>query len=65
MPKKKAKAKAKAVEQEVETEAEVADAEPTPEPAIKEEATFKVMDGGQATYYTETEYRKKYGPKKK
>ena len=64
MAKKKSKAKAKAVEQEVETEAEVADAEPTPAPAIKEEETFKVMDGGVATYYTESEYRKKYGKKK-
>lgn len=35
--------------------------EPTPAPAIKEEATMKVMDGGQARYYTESEYRAKYG----
>ena len=34
---------------------------PTPSPAIQEEATLKVMDGGQATWYTETEYRAKYG----
>ena len=35
--------------------------EPTPEPAVVEEATMKVVERGQATYYTESEYRAKFG----
>ena len=34
--------------------------EPTPEPAVVEEATMKVVERGQATYYTESEYRAKF-----
>ena len=38
---------------------------PTPPLAIAEEATMKVVDQGRTTYYTETEYRKKFGKKEK
>ena len=37
------------------------DEEATPAPAFAEEATMKVVEGGQAVWYTESEYRKKYG----
>lgn len=37
--------------------------EATPEPAIVEESTMKVVEHGQARYYTESEYRAKYGKK--
>jgi hypothetical protein len=30
-------------------------------PAIVEEPTMKVVEQGHATYYTESEYRKKFG----
>ena len=64
--KKKAKKKTSTVKK-----VEVADKTPdpveesTPEPAIAEEEMFKVVEQGQATYYTESEYRAKYGPKGK
>lgn len=35
--------------------------EPTPEPALINEPVMKVVESGQATYYTKTEYDKKYG----
>lgn len=39
-------------------------AEPAPAPAIvTEEQVFKVVNKGQIIRYTESEYRKKYGPK--
>jgi hypothetical protein len=37
---------------------------PTPKPAIAEEPVMKVVDNGQATFLTKTEYDKKYGKKK-
>jgi hypothetical protein len=71
MAKKKVKAKNVAHEkgkESVETEVLVSapdpEAQPAPPPAIEKEQVFKVMDNGQATFYTETEYRKKYGKKK-
>jgi len=55
--KKKAKKKVKKV-----AEAPVdAQEEATPAPAIKEEATMKVVEAGQAKYYTQSEYDAKYG----
>ena len=72
MAKKKVKAKnvahkkgSPSVETEVLVNAPDPEAQPAPPPAIKEEQVFKVMDNGQVTFYTETEYRKKYGKKKK
>ena len=37
------------------------EAEPAPPLAIAEEATMKVIDQGRITYYTESDYRKKFG----
>ena len=53
--KKKVAKKVAPVEVPADPEQEVAT------PAIVEEATMKVVESGQATYYTESEYRAKYG----
>jgi hypothetical protein len=37
------------------------EAVPTPPPAIQEERTLKVVDKGRTTYYTQSEYDKKFG----
>ena len=72
MAAKKKKVKAKNVDhkssegmiaKEVLVDAPDEEAEPTPVPAIKEEAVMKVVEKGHAVYYTESEYRKKYGKK--
>lgn len=71
MAKKKVKAKnvtavkgSPSVEKDVMVSAPDPEEQPAPPPAIEEEQIFKVIDNGQAKFYTESEYRKKYGKKK-
>ncbi len=61
----KKKAKKVEVEKEVLVDTSDEEAEPAPAPAIVPERTLKVVDGGQATYYTQSEYDKKFGRGKK
>jgi len=53
------------VETEVMVDAPDEEAEPAPAPAIQNEPIMKVVEQGQAKYYTKTEYDKKYGKKAK
>ena len=52
------------VETEVMVNAPDEEAEAAPPPAIEEERTLKVVDHGHVTYYTQTEYDKKFGKAK-
>lgn len=72
MAKKKVKAKSvtatrgkESVTKKVTVTVDEPKAEPTPAPAIQDEPVMKVMEKGQATYLTKTEYDKKYGKAKK
>ena len=60
MARKKAKAKKVEEVEEVLTETVDEEAEPAPPPAIKEERTLKVVDGGCVTFYTQSEYDEKF-----
>lgn len=53
------------VTKEVMVDAPDEEAEVAPPPAIQEERTLKVVEKGQATFYTQSEYDKKFGGKKK
>lgn len=55
------KASTDPVETTVENPKVEAVAESKPAPAIVDEPIMKVMENGQATYFTKTEYDKKYG----
>lgn len=51
-------------EKEVMVDAPDEEAEPAPPPAIQEERTLKVVDKGRTTYYTQSEYDKKFSGKR-
>jgi len=52
------------VTEEVMVDAPDEEAEAAPPPAIEEERTLKVVDHGAVTYYTQSEYDKKFGKAK-
>jgi hypothetical protein len=56
----KKKVKKVEVEKEVLVDTPDEEAEPAPEPAIVQERTLKVMEKGQATWYTQSEYDAKF-----